>query len=149
MRYKGAVVNSYTYVKAIAEELRGLAVEHNVPIVSATQTTRSGFGNSDPDLTDTSESFGLPATADFMFALISTEELEQQGRIMVKQLKNRYSDIVTSRKFMVGIDRSKMRLYDVADDASAIGINEEAPGEDFQQFADTQSRLSKFAEWNV
>jgi replicative DNA helicase len=149
VRYKGAVVNSYTYVKAIAEELRGLAVEANVPIVSATQTTRSGFGNSDPDLTDTSESFGLPATADFMFALISTEELEQQGRIMVKQLKNRYSDIVTSRKFMVGIDRSKMRLYDVADDASAIGISEEAPGEDFQQFADTQSRLSKFAEWNV
>ena len=149
VRYKGAVVNSYTYVKAIAEELRGLAVEANVPIVSATQTTRSGFGNSDPDLTDTSESFGLPATADFMFALISTEELEQQGRIMVKQLKNRYSDIVTSRKFMVGIDRSKMRLYDVADDASAIGISEEDPGEDFQQFADTQSRLSKFAEWNV
>ena len=101
-RYKGAVVNSYTYVKAIAEELRGLAVECNVPIVSATQTTRSGYGNSDPDLTDTSESFGLPATADFMFALISTEELEQQGRIMVKQLKNRYSDLVTSRKFMVG-----------------------------------------------
>ena len=148
VRYKGAIVNSYTYVKAIAEELRGLAVECNVPIVSATQTTRSGFGNSDPDLTDTSESFGLPATADFMFALISTEELEQQGRIMVKQLKNRYSDPTSSRKFMVGIDRSKMRLYDVADDASAIGI-EEAPGEDFQQFADTQSRLSKFAEWNV
>ena len=148
VRYKGAVVNSYTYVKAIAEELRGLAVECNVPIISATQTTRSGFGNSDPDLTDTSESFGLPATADFMFALISTEELEQQGRIMVKQLKNRYSDPTSSRKFMVGIDRSKMRLYDVADDASAIGI-EEAPGEDFQQFADTQNRLSKFAEWNV
>ena len=88
-RYKGAIVNSYTYVKAIAEELRGLAVEHNLPIVSATQTTRSGFGSSDPDLTDTSESFGLPATADFMFALISTEELEQQGRFMVKHLKNR------------------------------------------------------------
>ena len=149
VRYKGAVVNSYTYVKAIAEELRGLAVECNVPIISATQTTRSGFGNSDPDLTDTSESFGLPATADFMFALISTEELEQQGRIMVKQLKNRYSDPTSSRKFMVGIDRSKMRLYDVADDASSIGISEEAPGEDFQQFADTQNRLSKFAEWNV
>ena len=148
VRYKGAIVNSYTYVKAIAEELRGLAVECNVPIISATQTTRSGFGNSDPDLTDTSESFGLPATADFMFALISTEELEQQGRIMVKQLKNRYSDPTSSRKFMVGIDRSKMRLYDVADDASVIGI-EESPGEDFQQFADTQSRLSKFAEWNV
>ena len=148
-RYKGAVVNSYTYVKAIAEELRGLAVEANLPIVSATQTTRSGYGNSDPDLTDTSESFGLPATADFMFALISTEELEQQGRIMVKQLKNRYSDLVTSRKFMVGIDRSKMKLYDVADDASAININEENPAEDFQQFAESQTRLSKFAEWNV
>ncbi len=149
VRYKGAIVNSYTYVKAIAEELRGLAVECNVPIVSATQTTRSGFGNSDPDLTDTSESFGLPATADFMFALISTEELEQQGRILVKQLKNRYNDPTSSRKFMVGIDRSKMKLYDVADDASAININDEDPGEDFQQFADTQSRLSKFAEWNV
>ena len=149
VRYKGAIVNSYTYVKAIAEELRGLAVECSLPIVSATQTTRSGYGNSDPDLTDTSESFGLPATADFMFALISTEELEQQGRLMVKQLKNRYSDLVTSRKFMVGIDRAKMKLYDVADDASAISISEEDPGEDFQQFADTQSRLSKFAEWNV
>ena len=148
-RYKGAIVNSYTYVKAIAEELRGLAVECNVPIVSATQTTRSGYGNSDPDLTDTSESFGLPATADFMFALISTDELEQQGRLMVKQLKNRYSDLVTSRKFMVGIDRSKMRLYDVADDASEISINAEDTGEQFSQFAETQNRLSKFAEWNV
>jgi len=149
VRYKGAIVNSYTYVKAIAEELRGLAVESNVPIISATQTTRSGYGNSDPDLTDTSESFGLPATADFMFALISTEELEQQGRIMVKQLKNRYNDPTSSRKFMVGIDRSKMKLYDVADDSSAININDEDPGEEFQQFADTQSRLSKFSEWNV
>jgi len=148
-RYKGAIVNSYTYVKAIAEELRGLAVEHNVPIVSATQTTRSGYGNSDPDLTDTSESFGLPATADFMFALISTEELEQQGRIMVKQLKNRYNDPTASRKFMVGIDRAKMKLYDVADDASAISIDSEDPGEEFAQFAQTQNRLSKFAEWNV
>ena len=148
-RYKGAIVNSYTYVKAIAEELRGLAVECNVPIVSATQTSRSGYGNSDPDLTDTSESFGLPATADFMFALISTDELEQQGRLMVKQLKNRYSDLVTSRKFMVGIDRSKMKLYDVADDASAISIDAEDPGEEFSQFAETQNRLSKFAEWNV
>ena len=149
VRYKGAVVNSYTYVKAIAEELRGLAVECNVPIISATQTTRSGFGNSDPDLTDTSESFGLPATADFMFALISTEELEQQGRILVKQLKNRYSDLVTARKFMVGIDRSKMRLYDVADDASQISIDQEDTGEQLSQFSDTQNRLSKFAEWNV
>ena len=111
-RYKGAIVNSYTYVKAIAEELRGLAVEHNVPIVSATQTTRAGFGNSDPDLTDTSESFGLPATADLMFALISTEELEQLGQIMVKQLKNRYNDPTIHKRFIVGIDRAKMRLYD-------------------------------------
>jgi len=148
-RYKGAIVNSYTYVKAIAEELRGLAVECNVPIVTATQTTRSGFGNSDPDLTDTSESFGLPATADFMFALISTEELEQQGRLMVKQLKNRYSDLVTSRKFMVGIDRSKMKLYDVADDSSSINFDSEDTGEQFSQFAETQNRLSKFTEWNV
>tara|TARA_B100001996_G_scaffold70660_1_gene51805 strand:- start:36 stop:1415 length:1380 start_codon:yes stop_codon:yes gene_type:complete len=146
VRYKGAIVNSYTYVKAIAEELRGLAVECNVPIVSATQTTRSGFGNSDPDLTDTSESFGLPATADFMFALISTEELEQQGRIMVKQLKNRYNDPTSSRKFMVGIDRSKMRLYDVADSTSVMDVEEE---EEMPQFSETKNRLSKFAEWNV
>ena len=114
-RYKGTIVNSYTYVKAIAEELRGLAVEYDLPIVSATQTTRAGFGSSDPDLTDTSESFGLPATADLMFALISTEELESQGRIMVKQLKNRYNDPTSNKKFMIGIDRSKMRLYDVED----------------------------------
>ena len=112
-RYKGSIVNSYTYVKAIAEELRGLAVETNVPIVSATQTTRSGFGSSDVDLTDTSESFGLPATADLMFALISTEELEEQNQIMVKQLKNRYYDPTLNKRFCVGIDRAKMRLYDV------------------------------------
>ena len=148
-RYKGAIVNSYTYVKAIAEELRGLAVEHNVPIVSATQTTRAGFGNSDPDLTDTSESFGLPATADFMFALISTEELEEQGRIMVKQLKNRYNDPTASKKFMLGIDRSKMRLYDVAEDSSILNAEDEEVGETLQQFSQTQNRLSKFAEWNV
>ena len=148
-RYKGAVVNSYTYVKAIAEELRGLACEANVPIVSATQTTRAGYGNSDPDLTDTSESFGLPATADLMFALISTEELESQGRIMVKQLKNRYNETAASRKFMLGIDRSKMRLYDVADDANAISIEGEDTDEQFGQFSESQNRLSKFAEWNV
>ncbi len=146
-RYKGAIVNSYTYVKAIAEELRGLAVEHNLPIVSATQTTRSGFGSSDPDLTDTSESFGLPATADLMFALVSNEELEQQGRIMVKQLKNRYNDPTSSRKFMVGIDRSKMRLYDVAEDSNVLNQTED--DENLPQFAETQNRLSKFAEWNV
>ncbi len=111
-RYKGTIVNSYTYVKAIAEELRGLAVESNVPIVSATQTTRSGYGNSDVDLTDTSESFGLPATADLMFALISSDELESLNQIMIKQLKNRYNDPTVYKKFVVGIDRAKMRLYD-------------------------------------
>ena len=149
VRYKGAIVNSYTYVKAIAEELRGLAVETNLPIISATQTTRAGFGNSDPDLTDTSESFGLPATADFMFALISTEELEQQGRILVKQLKNRYNDPTASKKFMLGIDRAKMRLYDVAEDSSILNAEDEEVGETLQQFSQTQNRLSKFAEWNV
>ena len=113
-RYKAnSGVNSYSYIKAIAEELRGLAVEANVPIVSATQTTRSGFASSDVDLTDTSESFGLPATADLMFALISTEELEELNQIMVKQLKNRYNDPTIFKRFIIGIDRSKMRLYDV------------------------------------
>jgi len=112
-RYKGnSNINSYTFVKAIAEELRGLAVEFNLPIVSATQTTRSGYGSSDVELTDTSESFGLPATADLMFALISTEELEGLGQILVKQLKNRYNDPTIHKRFVVGIDRAKMRLYD-------------------------------------
>jgi len=112
-RYRaGSNVNSYSYIKAIAEELRGLAVEANVPIVTATQTTRSGYGSSDVDLTDTSESFGLPATADLMFALISTEELEGLGQIMVKQLKNRYNDPTYNRRFVIGVDRTKMRLYD-------------------------------------
>lgn len=111
----GSNVNSYTMIKAIAEELRGLAVEYNVPIVSATQTTRSGYSNSDVGLEDTSESFGLPATADFMFALISSEELAQQGQIMVKQLKNRYSDPDRYKRFVVGIEKAKMRLFDVDD----------------------------------
>ena len=114
MKAMGGAINSYTYVKAIAEELRGLAVEFAVPMVSATQTTRSGYGNSDPGLEDTSESFGLPATADLMFALISNEELEQSGQIMVKQLKNRYNDPGKYKRFVIGIDRSKMRLYDAA-----------------------------------
>jgi replicative DNA helicase len=117
-RFKGGSnINSYTLVKSIAEELRGLAVEFNVPIVSATQTTRSGFGSSDVELTDTSESFGLPATADLMFALISTEELEELGQIMVKQLKNRYNDPTMHKRFVIGIDRAKMRLYDVEQSA--------------------------------
>ena len=112
-RYRGnSTVNSYSYIKAIAEELRGLAVEANVPIVSATQTTRSGYGSSDVELTDTSESFGLPATADLMFALISSEDLEGLGQIMVKQLKNRYNDLNMNKRFVLGVDRAKMRLYD-------------------------------------
>ena len=109
----GANVNSYTYIKSIAEELRGMAVENKLPIVSATQTTRAGYSNTDVGLEDTSESFGLPATADLMFAIISTEQMEEVGQIMVKQLKNRYNDPTINRKFVVGIDRSKMRLFDV------------------------------------
>jgi len=120
-RYRNnSSVNSYSYIKAIAEELRGLAVEANVPIVSATQTTRSGFASSDVDLTDTSESFGLPATADLMFALISTEDLEGLNQILVKQLKNRYNDPTMNKRFVVGIDRNKMRLYDCKDQAKII-----------------------------
>ena len=129
-RYRtGSNVNSYSYIKAIAEELRGLAVEANVPILSATQTTRSGYGSSDVDLTDTSESFGLPATADLMFALISTEELEGLGQIMVKQLKNRYNDPTIFKRFIIGVDRAKMRLYDceqkAQDDVLDSGTKEE------------------------
>ena len=127
-RYRAnANVNSYSYIKAIAEELRGLAVETNVPIVSATQTTRSGYGSSDVELTDTSESFGLPATADLMFALISTEELEGLNQILVKQLKNRYNDPTIYRRFVIGIDRAKMRLYDCEQSAQndLIDTNQE------------------------
>ena len=113
MKAMGGAINSYTYIKAIAEELRGLAVEFDLPIFSATQTTRSGYSNSDVGLEDTSESFGLPATADLMFALISTEELEKDGQMMVKQLKNRYNDPTQHKRFVIGVDRSKMRLYDV------------------------------------
>jgi len=113
MKGMGGAINSYNYIKAIAEEIRGLAVEFDVPIVSATQTTRSGYSNSDVGLEDTSESFGLPATADLMFALISTEELENCGQLMVKQLKNRYNDPTIHKRFIVGVDRAKMRLYDV------------------------------------
>jgi replicative DNA helicase len=115
----GANINSYTYVKSIAEELRGLAVEYNVPIVSATQTTRSGFTSSDPGLEDTSESFGLPATADLMFALITSEDLEALGQIMVKQLKNRYNDPTYYKRFTIGVDRAKMRLYDIEQSAQS------------------------------
>jgi archaellum biogenesis ATPase FlaH len=146
-RYKGAIVNSYTYVKAIAEELRGLAVEFDVPIVSATQTTRSGFGSTDVDLTDTSESFGLPATADLMFALISTEELEAQNQIMVKQLKNRYNDPTIFKRFTIGIDRAKMKLYDVeqSTDAESVATAQQV---NFQPDFSKESQ-SKFADFVV
>jgi len=136
-------VNSYSYIKAIAEELRGLAVEANVPIVSATQTTRSGYSSSDVDITDTSESFGLPATADLMFALISTEELESLGQIMVKQLKNRYNDLNVYKRFTVGVDRAKMRLYDC--DQSEGGELIDSGDEITSTLTDTKS---KFASLN-
>ena len=141
-RYKAnGNVNSYSYIKAIAEELRGLAVEANVPIVSATQTTRSGYGNSDVDLTDTSESFGLPATADLMFALISTEELESLSQIMVKQLKNRYHDPTINKRFVVGIDRGKMKLYD-CEQSAQDDILDSGQEEEYNKQED---KLSKFA----
>jgi len=136
-------VNSYTHIKAIAEELRGLAVEFNVPIVSATQTTRSGYGSSDVELTDTSESFGLPATADLMFALISTEELEELGQIMVKQLKNRYNDPTINKRFIVGIDRAKMRLYDCEQSAQKDILDN---GQDADYDEPENKFKNKFAE---
>ncbi len=144
---QGANVNSYTYIKSIAEEIRGLAVEYNLPILSATQTTRSGFTSSDPGLEDTSESFGLPATADFMFALISTEELEQLGQIMVKQLKNRYSDPNTFKRFVVGIDRAKMKLFDAEPDAQTniADSGQEIPDKPINTFGNREKRFnSKF-----
>jgi len=141
-RYKGAIVNSYTYVKAIAEELRGLAGECDVPIVTATQTTRSGYGNSDVELTDTSESFGLPATADFMFALISSEDLEASGQIMIKQLKNRYNDPTMHKRFVVGIDRAKMRLYDCDEQPQVVDAGQpEGPVEVLEN--------KLFTDWKV
>ena len=144
-RYKAnGNVNSYSYIKAIAEELRGLAVEANLPIVSATQTTRSGYGNSDVDLTDTSESFGLPATADLMFALISTEELEGLNQIMVKQLKNRYNDPTIFKRFVIGIDRAKMRLYDCEQKAQE-DILDSGQDEEYNKFK--QKPKKSFAEF--
>jgi replicative DNA helicase len=124
----GSNVNSYSYIKSIAEELRGLAVEKNVPIVSATQTTRSGYTSSDPGLEDTSESFGLPATADFMIALVRDEEMDERGQIMVKQLKNRYSDPANTRKFFIGVDRVKMRLFDLEESAQDDIIDDSRGG---------------------
>jgi archaellum biogenesis ATPase FlaH len=135
-------VNTYMYVKAIAEELRGLAVECNVPIVSATQMTRSGFGNSDPGLEDTSESFGLPATADFMFALITSEELDGLGQLMVKQLKNRYNDISNNKRFVIGVDRTKMKLFDVENGAQD-GVMDDKPVMDNTGFGERDSDFFK------
>ena len=144
-RYKaGSNVNSYSYIKAIAEELRGLAVEANVPIFSATQTTRSGFASSDVDLTDTSESFGLPATADLMFALISTEELEGLGQIMVKQLKNRYNDPTYNRRFVIGVDRAKMRLYDCEQAAQDDLLDS---GQEVEYNENEEKTTKKFAQF--
>ena len=144
-RYRAnANVNSYSYIKAIAEELRGLAVEANLPIVSATQTTRSGYGSSDVDLTDTSESFGLPATADLMFALISTEELEGLNQIMVKQLKNRYNDPTIYKRFVVGIDRAKMRLYDCEQSAQQDIVDS---GQEEEYNIEDKKHTKSFAEF--
>jgi len=138
----GANVNSYTYVKSIAEELRGLAVEYEVPIVSATQTTRSGFSSSDPGLEDTSESFGLPATADLMFALITSEELEELGQIMVKQLKNRYNDPSYYKRFTIGVDRSKMKLYDV-DQSGQDGLADSGQDKPVNTFGNREAPKKK------
>ena len=148
MRGMGGSINSYTYIKAIAEELRGLAVEFNVPIVSATQTTRSGFSNTDVGLEDTSESFGLPATADLMFALISTEELEELGQIMVKQLKNRYNDPTKYKRFVVGVDRSRMKLYDVEESAQSDIMSDMLPDKPINKFGERESNDS-FADFKI
>jgi replicative DNA helicase len=144
MKGMGGAINSYNYIKAIAEELRGLAVEFDVPVFSATQTTRSGYSNSDVGLEDTSESFGLPATADLMFALISTEELENLGQMMVKQLKNRYNDPTQNKRFVIGVDRSKMRLYDV--DETEQNLTDDTPVFDKSQ---THEEMSKFKDFKL
>ena len=146
-RFKsGANVNSYTMIKSIAEELRGLAVEHDIPIFSATQTTRAGFVSSDVGLEDTSESFGLPATADFMFALISSEELEEKNQIMVKQLKNRYNDPTVNRKFILGVDRSKMRFYDVEQNAQNDLVDS---GQETLSSNDKFKKLGQFSDFKM
>ena len=148
-------VNSYTFIKSIAEELRGLAVEKNVPIFTATQTNRQGYSNSDVSLEDTSESFGLPATADFMFAIMSNEDLDKQGHILVKQLKNRYNDLATKRKFVVGINRSKMKLYDVDESAQSgligTGNDEDVGVEGFvNKFSKSRGNYKqKVGSWNI
>jgi len=148
MRGLGGSINSYSYIKAIAEELRGLAVEFNVPIVSATQTTRSGYSNTDLGLEDTSESFGLPATADLMFALISTEELEELGQLMVKQLKNRYNDPTKFRRFVIGIDRSRMKLYDVEESAQTDIMSDMTPDKPINKFG-VRDNPDTFADFKI
>jgi hypothetical protein len=148
MRGLGGSINSYSYIKAIAEELRGLAVEFNVPIVSATQTTRSGYSNTDVGLEDTSESFGLPATADLMFALISTEELEDLNQILVKQLKNRYNDPTKYRRFVVGIDRARMKLYDVEESAQSDIMSDMVPDKPINKFGEREQPDS-FTDFKV
>ena len=148
MRGLGGSINSYSYIKAIAEELRGLAVEFGVPIVSATQTTRSGYSNTDVGLEDTSESFGLPATADLMFALITSEELEELGQMMVKQLKNRYNDPTKYRRFVIGVDRSRMKLYDVEESAQSDIMNDMAPDKPISTWGDNENK-DTFADFKV
>lgn len=148
-RFKGASVNSYTYVKSIAEELRGIGVEYDVPVVSATQVNRGGYGNTDLDMTDTSESFGLPATADLMLGLMSSEELEQSGQIAVKQIKNRYGDPSYYRKFTLGVDKSKMKLYNVTDgtDTPPSSVEDEELFDPFVEIVEKQQRKTKFSEF--
>jgi len=148
MRGLGGSINSYSYIKAIAEELRGLAVEFNVPIVSATQTTRSGYSNTDVGLEDTSESFGLPATADLMFAIISTEELEELGQLLVKQLKNRYNDPTKYRRFVIGVDRSRMKLYDVEESAQSDIMSDMIPDKPINKFGEREQPDS-FTDFKV
>ena len=148
MRGLGGSINSYSYIKAIAEELRGLAVEFNVPIVSATQTTRSGYSNTDVGLEDTSESFGLPATADLMFAIISTEELEELGQLLVKQLKNRYNDPTKYRRFVIGVDRSRMKLYDVEESAQSDIMSDMVPDKPINKFGEREQPDS-FTDFKV
>lgn len=144
----GGSINTYSYVKSIAEELRGLAVEFNLPIVSATQTTRSGYGNTDVGLEDTSESFGLPATADLMFALISTEELEELGQLLIKQLKNRYNDPTKYKRFVVGIDRARMKLYDVEESAQTDIMSDMAPDKPIATWGDRETK-DTFADFKT
>lgn len=146
-RVKGGKVNSYEYIKAIAEEIRGIAVEYNVPVFTATQTNREGFANTDPDLTNTSESFGLPMTADFMFALISTDELEDANNIMVKQLKNRYNERLGNKKFLVGIQRAKMKLHDVDTTKNVISLTPKKPAGPDNFFS--RKKQVSVDDWNM